>query len=129
MQYIPSLKKSTMHFSGAHFSVSFSFLSPKIWIDLNCLHADIRSAPSLMSFRSRLKAYLFGKAYPPLQSLICSVPHSWFGTKLVVLSALESALQRLSAMKVFARIRMHNFFAWNYFSIFPCLACMWNPKP
>ena len=57
IQYIPSLHKSTKHFS-----TSFSFDAPKIWNDLN---DDIFSAPSLMSFRSRLKAYLFGKAYSP----------------------------------------------------------------
>ena len=33
-----------------------------IWNDLP---ADIHTAPSLMSFRSRLKAYLFEKAYSP----------------------------------------------------------------
>ena len=50
-QYIPSLHKSTNHFSA-----SFSFDAPKIWNDLP---VDICSAPSLMSFRRRLKAYLF----------------------------------------------------------------------
>ena len=49
-QYIPSLPKSTKHFSA-----SFSFDALKIL-------ANIRSAPSLMSFKSRLKAYPIGKA-------------------------------------------------------------------
>ena len=53
-QYIPSLHKSSKPFSA-----SFSFDAPKIWNDLP---ADIRSAPPLLSFWIRLKAYLFGKA-------------------------------------------------------------------
>ena len=50
-QYIPLLHKSTKHFSA-----SFNFDAPKIWNDLP---ADIHSTPSLMSFRSRLKVYIF----------------------------------------------------------------------
>ena len=78
-QYMPSLPKSTKHVS-----TSFSFDAPKIW---NYLPADIRSAPILMSFRTRLKAYLFWKglsslASPyPVGSLWCSpgyFPDSWF---------------------------------------------------
>ena len=56
-QYISPLHKSTKHFSA-----SFSFDVPKIWNDLP---ADIPSAALLMYFMSKLKAYLFEKAYPP----------------------------------------------------------------
>ena len=46
-------------------SASFGIDATTIWNDLP---ADVSSAPSLMLFRSRVKAYLFGKAYPPYQS-------------------------------------------------------------
>ena len=36
--------------------------APKVWNDLP---DEIRSAPSLASFRKKLKTYLFTKAYPP----------------------------------------------------------------
>ena len=55
------------HFASAfksrkHFGLSFAYDTPMIWNDLP---AKVRSANSLASFRSKLKSYLFGKAYPP----------------------------------------------------------------
>ena len=48
--------------SQKHFGLSFAYDAPMIWIDLPY---EVRSANSLASFRSKLKSYLFGKAYPP----------------------------------------------------------------
>ena len=57
-----------------------------------------------MLFRSRLEAYLFGKAFPHIPVVLHGAPcyssDSWFWTKLIVVSALEFDLQRLSAIKV-----------------------------
>ena len=41
---------------------SFAYDAPMIWNDLP---DEVRSANSVASFRSKLKSYLFGKAYPP----------------------------------------------------------------
>ena len=49
--------------SQKHFGLSFAYDAPMIWNDLP---DEVRStANSLASFRSKLKSYLFGKAYPP----------------------------------------------------------------
>ena len=48
--------------SQKHFGLSFAFDTPMI---CNDLPHEVRSANSLGSFRSKLKSYLFGKAYPP----------------------------------------------------------------
>ena len=48
--------------SRKHFGLSFAYDAPMIWNDLP---DEVRSANSLASFRSKLKSYLFGKAYPP----------------------------------------------------------------
>ena len=48
--------------SKSHFSKSFAYDAPDTWNDLPL---DVRTAPSVSSFRSRLKAYLFSKAFPP----------------------------------------------------------------
>ena len=48
--------------SRKHFGLSFACDTPIIWNDLP---DEVRSANSLASFRSKLKSYLFGKAYPP----------------------------------------------------------------
>ena len=56
-QFIPSVHKSTRHFG-----FSFAYDAPKVW---NELPDDIRSATSLLSFRKKLKSYLFAKAFPP----------------------------------------------------------------
>ena len=48
--------------SRKHFGRSFAYDAPIIWNDLP---DEVRSANSLASFRSKLKSYLFGKAYPP----------------------------------------------------------------
>ena len=48
--------------SRKHFGLSFAYGAPMIWNDLPDV---VRSANSLASFRSKLKSYLFGKAYPP----------------------------------------------------------------
>jgi hypothetical protein len=41
---------------------AFSVAGPRLW---NSLPASVRSADSLLTFRSRLKTYLFSLAYPP----------------------------------------------------------------
>ena len=48
--------------SRKHFGLSFTYDTPMIWNDLP---NDVRSANSLVSFRSMLKSYLFRKEYPP----------------------------------------------------------------
>ena len=48
--------------SRKHFGLSFAYDAPMIWNDLP---DEVHSANSLASFRSKLKSYLFGKAYPP----------------------------------------------------------------
>ena len=48
--------------SQKHFGLSFAYHAPMIW---NVFPDEVRSANSLASFRSKLKSYLFGKAYPP----------------------------------------------------------------
>ena len=48
--------------SQKHFGLSFAYDAPMIWNDLP---DEVCSANSLASFRSKLKSYLFGKAYPP----------------------------------------------------------------
>ena len=105
-QYIPSHHKSTKHFSA-----SFSFDAK--W--LACWHS-LWSVIELMSFRSRLKAYLFEKAYPPWKSAhpgcfpwcrLSYFPDSRFWRKLISLSAFKSALQRLSAIKVTLELELY----------------------
>ena len=51
-----------IHNSKVHFNNSFSYDAPKLW---NALPHDIRSAPNLSCFKSRLKTYLFQKLFPP----------------------------------------------------------------
>ena len=48
--------------SRKHFNASFAFSAPLLW---NNLPLSVRSAPSLATFRNRLKAHLFDLAYPP----------------------------------------------------------------
>ena len=48
--------------SRRHFGLSFAYDSPIIWNDLP---DEVCSANSRASFRSKLKSYPFGKAYPP----------------------------------------------------------------
>ena len=48
--------------SQKHFGLSFMYDAPMIWNDLP---DEVHSANSLALFRSKLKSYLFGKAYPP----------------------------------------------------------------
>ena len=54
--YCPSIHKSKVHFNN-----SFSYDAPKLWNDLPY---DIRSAPNLSSFKSRVKTFLFQKSFP-----------------------------------------------------------------
>ena len=56
LQIIPSVHKSTKE-SG----FSFAHYAPKAW---NVLLNDIHSATSLLSFRKKLKAFLFTNVYP-----------------------------------------------------------------
>ena len=53
---------ASIHKSKVHFNNSFSYDAPKLWNDLPY---DIRSAPNLSCFKSRLKTYLFQKSFPP----------------------------------------------------------------
>ena len=53
---------ASVFMSRKHFGRSFAYDAPMIWNDLP---DEVRSANSLASFRSKLKSYLFGKAYPP----------------------------------------------------------------
>ena len=50
------------HKSFTHLSNSFFYSAPRLW---NSLPDTCRCAPSLSAFRSRLKAYLWTKAFPP----------------------------------------------------------------
>ena len=53
---------ASIHKSKVHFNNSFSYDAPKLWNDLP---HDIRSAPNLSCFKSRLKTYLFQKSFRP----------------------------------------------------------------
>ena len=53
---------ASIHKSKVHLNNSFSDDAPKLWNDLPY---DIRSAPNLLYFKSRLKTYLFQKSFPP----------------------------------------------------------------
>ena len=53
---------ASIHKSKVHFNNSFSYDAPKLWNDLPY---DIRSAPNLSSFKSRLNSTLFQKSFPP----------------------------------------------------------------
>ena len=48
--------------SEKHFGLSFTYDGPRFWNDLL---DDVCFAKSFSSFRKKLKAYLFAKAYPP----------------------------------------------------------------
>ena len=50
------------HKSYNHLKHSYAFSGPRLW---NQLPLNVRSAPTVSSFRSRLKSYLFELAYPP----------------------------------------------------------------
>ena len=52
----------TFHKSTKEFGFSFAFDPPTVW---NSLPENIRSSPSIASFRKKLKTYLYTKAYPP----------------------------------------------------------------
>ena len=52
----------SVHKSSKQFGYSFAFDAPTLW---NALPDNIRAAPSLATFRNRLKTYLYNKAYPP----------------------------------------------------------------
>ena len=53
---------ASIHKSKVHFNNSFLYDAPKLWNDLP---HEIRSAPNLSWFKSRLKTYLFQKSFPP----------------------------------------------------------------
>jgi hypothetical protein len=50
------------HKSKSHFNCSFEIAAPSLW---NSLPLHVRTAPSLVSFRSQLKGHLFAMAFPP----------------------------------------------------------------
>ena len=54
--------KTTINKSKVHFQNSLNYDGPTLW---NALPHDIRSAPTLASFRRKLKTHLFKDAYPP----------------------------------------------------------------
>ena len=54
--------QSTIYKSTRQFGFSFAFDAPTIW---NALPNEVRACPSIGSFRRKLKAYVFTKAYPP----------------------------------------------------------------
>ena len=56
-QFYPSVHKSKNHFGH-----SLAFDAPTLWNDLP---DDVRSAPTLASFRKKLNSYLFDKTFPP----------------------------------------------------------------
>ena len=56
----PDYSPST-HTSKIHFNSSFSQDGPSLW---NSLPHKVRSAPSLLTFRRRLKAHFYDVAYP-----------------------------------------------------------------
>ena len=58
---VPRFKPSTNK-SAKQFGHSLAFDAPAVW---NALPSDVRASPSIMSFRRKLKAYLFSKAFPP----------------------------------------------------------------
>ena len=51
-----------IHKSTKQFGFSFTFEAPTVW---NSLPEDIRASPTIASFRTKLKTYLYAKAYPP----------------------------------------------------------------
>ena len=57
--------------SQKYFGLSFAYDAPMIWNDLS---DEARSTNSLFCFRSKLKSYFFGKAYPPLISNLLLSP-------------------------------------------------------
>ena len=51
-----------IHKSTKQFGFSLAFDAPTVW---NSLPEDIRASPTIASFRTKLKTYLYAKAYPP----------------------------------------------------------------
>ena len=51
-----------VHTSSKHLHSSFEYIAPHMW---NALPINIRNSPSISCFRSRLKTFLFHKAYAP----------------------------------------------------------------
>ena len=71
-----------IHKSTKQFGFSFAFDAPTVW---NSLPEDIRASPTIASFRTKLKTYLYTKAYPPevifsygfSVVLTCFCPWTW----------------------------------------------------
>ena len=59
-EVIPFVRRT--HKSKTHFDHCFYTNGPVRW---NSLPSEIRCAPTISLFRSRLKTYLFNQAYPP----------------------------------------------------------------
>ena len=51
-----------IHKSTKQFGFSFAFDAPTVW---NSLPEDIHASPTIASFRTKLKTYLYTRAYPP----------------------------------------------------------------
>jgi hypothetical protein len=58
---VPAFQHKT-HKSKHHFNLTFEYAVPTLW---NSLPINVRTAPTLGTFRSRLKGYLFSLAYAP----------------------------------------------------------------
>ena len=52
----------SIHKSVQKFTISVAFHAATMW---NELPGDVRAAPTIGSFTSKLEAYLFNKTYPP----------------------------------------------------------------
>jgi hypothetical protein len=60
---VPKFKTREILFvSKRRFDGSFMHVAPQLW---NSLPIELRTAPSLYTFRRKLKTHLFAKAYPP----------------------------------------------------------------
>ena len=57
------------HKSKSHFNSSFEIAAPSLW---NSLPLHVRTASSVVSFRSQLKSHLFAIAFPPWTPVFCA---------------------------------------------------------
>ena len=77
---------------------SFSFASSSVW---NSIPNDLRCAPSLSSFKSRLKIYLFCSFYKGLSFSLIIAHLAWFGLVIALLMAfLKNALMCIKKVKL-----------------------------
>ena len=80
----PALSKATLG------DRSFSFASSSVW---NSIPNDVRCAPSLSSYKFRLKTYLFRSVYKDWTVSLITVHFAWFGLFIALLMVfLKNAL-------------------------------------